>query len=232
MSVADVARRFLRAQRSGVLSTVSARHAGYPFGSVVPFALDALARPVLLISELAEHTRNLAADPRASLVVHSYADDVQAGPRMTVVGDAVSLGDRDSACERYLRRFPDAVRLVALGDFSFHAIVPRELLFVQGFGRIDWIGAESFAPPPEEVAEAEAEILAHLNTEHVETLRLYCRALAGVDAATAEAIGIDCDGIDVRAGKQLLRFDFDAPALDAAAVRARLIGLAERARAG
>jgi|AP12_2_1047962.scaffolds.fasta_scaffold11552_3 heme oxygenase (biliverdin-IX-beta and delta-forming) len=232
MSVADAARRFLRAQRSGTLSTVSARHTGYPFGSVVPFALDTLARPVLLISALAEHTRNLAADPHTSLVVHAYAEDVQAGPRLTVVGDAEPIGDRDAACDRYLRRFPDAARFVALGDFSFHAIVPRELLFVQGFGRIDWISANAFAPPQGEVAEAEADILAHLNTEHTETLRLYCRAHADVDAETAEAIGIDCDGIDVRAGKQLIRFDFDAPALDAAAVRARLISLAERARAG
>jgi putative heme iron utilization protein len=232
MRVADVARRFLRAQRSGTLSTISARHPGYPFGSVVPFALDALARPVLLVSALAEHTRNLAVDPHASLVVHSYADDVQAGPRLTMVGDAVPLRDRDSACERYLRRFPDASRLVALGDFSFHAIVPRELLFVQGFGRIDWISGDAFAPPRDEVTEAEAEILTHLNNEHADTLRLYCQALAGVDVATAEAVGIDPDGIDVRAGKQLLRFDFDAPALDAAAVRARLISLAERARTG
>jgi putative heme iron utilization protein len=232
MSIGDAARRFLRAQRAGTLSTVSARHAGYPFGSVVPFALDALVRPVLLISALAEHTRNLAADPRTSLVVHAYAEDVQAGPRLTVVGDAVPVGDSDPAADRYLRRFPDAVRLVALGDFSFHAIVPRALLFVQGFGRIDWIGADAFAPPSGAVAEAEADILAHLNTEHTETLRLYCRALGDVDAATAEAVGIDCDGIDVRAGKQLLRFDFDSPALDAAAVRARLIALAEQARAG
>ncbi len=232
MSVADAARRFLRAQRSGTLSTVSARHAGYPFGSVVPFALDALARPVLLISALAEHTRNLAADPRASVVVHAYAEDVQAGPRLTIVGDAVPVGQSDAGRDRYLRRFPDAARLIALGDFSFHAIAPRELLFVQGFGRIDWISADAFAPPKGTAAEAEAEILAHLNTEHAETLRLYCRALADADAAAVEAIGIDCDGIDVRAGKRLLRFDFDAPALDAAAVRARLITLAERARSG
>lgn len=232
MSVADAARRFLRAQRSGTLSTVSARHAGYPFGSVVPFALDALARPVLLISALAEHTRNLAADPRASVVVHAYAEDVQAGPRLTIVGDAVPVGESDPGRDRYLRRFPDAARLIALGDFSFHAIAPRELLFVQGFGRIDWISAAAFAPPKGAATEAEAEILAHLNTEHAETLRLYCRALADADAATVEAIGIDCDGIDVRAGTRLLRFDFDAPALDAAAVRARLIALAERARSG
>lgn len=231
MSVADDARRFLRAQRAGTLSTVSVRLAGYPFGSVVPFALDPLAQPVLLISALAEHTRNLAANPRASLLVHSYAEEVQAGPRLTLVGDAVAVPAGDVACDRYLRRYPDASRLLALGDFSFHAIIARELLFVQGFGRIDWIAADDFAPPPNEVVDAETDILAHLNTEHVDTLLLYCRALGSVAAEEARAVGVDCDGIDVRADGRLLRFDFDAPALDAAAVRARLIALAERSRA-
>jgi heme oxygenase (biliverdin-IX-beta and delta-forming) len=232
MNVAEAARRFLRAQHAGTLSTISSRFAGYPFGSVVPFALDALARPVLLISALAEHTRNLAAAPHASLVVHAYETDVQAGPRLTLVGDASPIPDGDAACERYLRRFPDAARLLGLGDFSFRAIVPRALLFVQGFGRIDWIDAEDFAPPPSEVVGAETGILKHMNADHVDTLLLYCRALAGVDAHDARATGVDCDGIDVRADGRLLRFDFDAPALDAPAVRDRLILLAERARAG
>lgn len=232
MSVAAAARRFLRAQHAGTLATVSARLAGYPFGSVVPYALDFRARPVILISALAEHTRNLAADPRASLLVHAYEADVQAGPRLTLVGDAASLPQDDAACARYLRRFPDAARLLALGDFSFRTIVPRALLFVQGFGRIDWIDADAFAPPADQLAGAEAEILDHLNADHAETLLLYCRALAGVDAREARATGADCDGIDVRAGGRLLRFDFDAPAVDAAAVRDRLLRLAERARAG
>jgi heme oxygenase (biliverdin-IX-beta and delta-forming) len=232
MSVADAARRFLRAQRAGTLSTVSARLAGYPFGSVVPFALDARAQPVLLISALAEHTRNLAADSRVSLVVHAYAEDVQAGPRLTLVGDAAPLPAEDPACDRYLQRYPDASRLLALGDFSFHVIAVRELLFVQGFGRIDWIGADEFAPPPNDVVAAEADILAHMNAEHVDTLLLYCQALGGMAAKEARAVGVDCDGIDVRADGRLLRFEFDAPALEAAAVRMQLIRLAERSRAG
>jgi heme oxygenase (biliverdin-IX-beta and delta-forming) len=232
MNVAEVARRFLRAQHAGTLSTISTRLAGYPFGSVVPFALDARARPVLLISALAEHTRNLAADTRASLVVHAFEKDVQAGPRLTLVGDAAPVPEGDVACERYLRRFPDASRLLALGDFSFRAITPCALLFVQGFGRIDWIDADDFAPPTSAVLAAEPEILAHMNADHGDTLLLYCRALAGVDAQEARATGVDSDGIDVRADGRLLRFDFDASALDALAVRGQLILLAERARAG
>ena len=231
MSVAEAARRFLRGRHAGTLATQSVRMPGYPFGSVVPFALDAGARPILLISGLAEHTRNLAADPRMSLVVHAYAEDVQAGPRLTLVGEAEPLPDDDPGRERYLRRFPDATRLVALGDFSFRRIVVQKLLFVQGFGRIDWIEADAFAPPASRVADAEGDILEHMNTDHADTLRLYCRALAHIEVQDASAIGVDCDGLDVRADGTFFRFDFDAPAADAGAARKRLVALAERARA-
>jgi len=232
MSVADAARRFLRGRHAGTLATVSARLPGYPFGSVVPYALDGDARPVLLVSALAEHTRNLAADPRASLVVHAYEEDVQAGPRLTLVGDAEPVPAADPGRERYLRRFPDAERLVALGDFSFHRIAGRKLLFVQGFGRIDWIEAGAFAPPANALADAEADILDHMNADHAETLRLYCRVFAGAEVREARTTGVDCDGIDVRADGKLFRFDFDPPAIDAATVRERLVALAGRARSG
>jgi len=230
VNAADSARHFLRARHAGMLATLSTRLPGYPFGSIVPFALDSRARPVVLISALAEHTRNLSADPRVSLVVHDYEEDVQAGPRLTLIGDAAPVPESDTGRDRYLRRFPDASRLLELGDFTFRVILPRELLFVQGFGRIDWVGADAFAPPTDTVGAAEADILAHMNAEHGDTLHLYCGALAGVSAESASAVGVDCDGIDVRADGRLLRFAFDVPALDAVAVRARLIALAERAR--
>jgi putative heme iron utilization protein len=230
MSAARDARLFLRAHRAAALSTLSARLPGYPFGSVVPFVSDHAARPIILVSALAEHTRNLAADPRASLLVQDEAIDVQAAARLTLVGEAVPLGLGDPAARGYVRRFPEAERLLALGDFSFRAITARELLFVQGFGRIDRIGGAEFAPPPNRLAESEEEMIAHMNADDVETLRLYCRALSGVEAADPIVVGIDCDGFDVRADSRLLRFDFDAPALDAGAVRAALAALARRAR--
>jgi len=234
MTAARDARLFLRAHRAAVLSTLSTRLPGYPFGSVVPFAPDHDARPVVLVSALAEHTRNLAGDPRASLLVQDEARDVQAASRLTVVGESAPLPPDHPDGQRYLRRFPDAGRLLALGDFSFRVLMPRALLFVRGFGRIGWIGAAEFAPPPNQLAAAEEEILAHMNADHADTLRLYCSALAGVETGEASMIGVDCDGFEVRAGGEeggrILRFDFDAPALDAGSVRAALVALARRAR--
>ena len=224
------ARRYLRAHRSGVLSTLSAKLGGYPFGSVVPFVLDHECRPVILISALAEHTKNLATDPRASLIVHDYADDVQAGTRLTLAGDATPLTDDAAARARYLRQFPAAQQLLALGDFSFWAIAPKRLLFIRGFGRIDWIDAGEFAPPPNSLTEAESEIVAHMNADHTVALADYCRHYHGVTPVAVEMTGIDCDGFDVRADGRLLRFEFPEIVTNAGKAREALVAMARAAR--
>jgi len=230
MSLGDEARRYLRAHHSGALCTLSAKLGGYPFGSIVPFVLDAACRPVILISRLAEHTKNLGGDPRASLIVHDYAEDVQAGARLTLVGDGVRPGDDPAGQRRYLRYFPAAEDLLALGDFSFWAIEPNRLLFIRGFGRIDWIEAAALRPPANRLAEAEEEIVAHMNTDHVTALVDYCRYVHEVTPREVAMAGIDCDGFDVRADGRLLRFEFDAPVTNAGQARAALVAMARQAR--
>jgi len=230
MTVGDEARHYLRAHRSGVLSTLSERLAGYPFGSIVPFVLDSSCRPVILVSALAEHTKNLGADPRTSLIVHDYVDDVQAGARLTLVGKALPVGDDATARSRYLRSFPAARDLFRLGDFALWAIEPAQLLFIRGFGRIDWISVESFRPLQSRIGEVEDDILAHMNADHSDALVAYCRHFHGLQPHAAEMVGIDCDGFNVRADGKLLRFDFDRPVTDAAEARAALVALARAAR--
>jgi len=224
------ARRYLRAHRSGVLATLSAKLGGYPFGSIVPFVLDRECRPVILVSALAEHTRNLVADPRASLIVHDYADDVQAGSRLTLAGDAAPIADDAEAHARYLRQFPAGADLLALGDFSFWAIAATRLLFIRGFGRIDWIDAAEFAAPANSLAEAEEAIVAHMNADHTVALADYCRHYHGVTPVAIEMTGIDCDGFDVRADGRVLRLEFPDAVTNAGKAREALAAMARAAR--
>ena len=91
MTIAAQARRYLRAHRYGILSTLSQKLGGYPFGSLAPYVLDHAARPVILVSRLAEHTRNIDADPRVSLLVYESSGDPQAAARITLSGDAMTL---------------------------------------------------------------------------------------------------------------------------------------------
>lgn len=229
MSVGEDARRYLRGHTLGMLSTHSASVSGYPFGSVVPFVTDHFGRLVILTSALAEHTRSLLRDPRASFVVHDCSVADTAGPRLTLVGDASPCHDAASEA-RYLRFFPAAARLLELGGFSFWQLEPVKALFIRGFGSIDWIAGAALLPPPHALGAAEAEIVAHMNEHHASALADYCHHVHGVHASTPRMIGIDCDGFDVRAGERMLRFAFEGVICDAAEARRVLVKLAQQAR--
>lgn len=231
MSEGTAARRYLRHHTAGVLSTLSRRLGGYPFGSVTPFVTDHDAQPVILVSRLAEHTKNLDADPRASLLVHDGTPDVQTAGRLTVVADAAPATDVPAIGVRYLRYFPDAQRLLDLGDFSFRVLKPVFIRHISGFGAIRSITPASFAPPEHRLAGIEADILAHMNEDHAAALRAYCLRTLGTAPDAVTMVGIDCDGFDVRTGKSLLRFDFDAPVTNASGAREALAAMARDARA-
>ncbi|TCJ19542.1 DUF2470 domain-containing protein [Parasulfuritortus cantonensis] len=225
------ARRFTRGHTSGVLSTLSKRLDGFPFGSVSPFILDHAGRPVILISDIAEHTKNIVADARVSMIVQPYAADMQVTGRVTVVGRAERLPDKDELGPRYLRYFPQAEGYFAMHDFNFYRIEPVRVRWIGGFGHIFWIEPEAYLAAAGTLAEAEGGILAHMNADHADNLRAYCRHVHQVEAAEAAMIGIDPDGFDVRADGRLLRFPFAEPVLDAQSARAALVELARQCRA-
>jgi hypothetical protein len=229
MSEGAEARRYLRRHGAGVLATLSKRLGGYPFGSVIPFVTDHAAQPVILVSRLAEHTKNIEADARTSLLVHDATEDVQTGARLTVVADATRLADSSGVLPRYLRYFPDAQRLLDLGDFSFYALKPVFVRHIAGFGAIRSITPESFAPPENRLAGVEDEIVRHMN-HHGEALRAYCRHTYGLEPGAVTMVGIDCDGFDMRADVRRLRFEFDAPITNAGAAREALAAMAHAAR--
>jgi putative heme iron utilization protein len=229
---ADKARRLLRRCRFGALATLSRRLAGHPFATIVPYVPDHAGRPLLLISGLAEHTKNLRWDPRASLMVHAESEDVLAAARVTCVGRADRLEEPPAPCvERYLRYLPKARELLKFGDFAFYRIEPEALHWVGGFGDIQWIIMDDYGAGDSTLEAAESGILDHMNSDHAETLRAYCRLVHGREELDVVMTGVDRDGFDVRADGELLRFDFDAPAATPEAVRSALVELARRARA-
>jgi putative heme iron utilization protein len=230
MSTGPECRRYLRRHRHGLLSTISKKLGGHPFGSVTACVTDHAARPVILISRLAEHTKNIDADPRVSLLVRDADADAQAGARLTLVGNAVRTDDGPAVQTRYVACVPDAARLLALGDFAFYRIEPLMLRYIGGFGAIHWIAAADYAPPANTMAEYEADIVAHMNADHAAALRDYCRHFKQKQPATVAMAAIDCDGFDVRADGELLRFDFDPPVVDAQMARAALVTMAKQAR--
>ncbi len=224
------ARRFVRGQHSGVLSTLSKRLDGYPFGSVAPFIVDHAGRPVILISDIAEHTKNIVADPRVSLIVQPYSADMQVNGRVTIIGQAVRLPTKDHLGPRYLRFHPLAEDYFAMHDFHFYRIEPVRIRYIGGFGRIYWVEPEAYLAQEGPLAEQESDIVAHMNADHGENLIAYCRHVHGVETTTATMLGIDPDGFDLRADSCDLRFDLDTPISNARDARHALVALAQAAR--
>ena len=146
---AAAARALLASESVGLLSTISVRRAGTPYGSLTPYALSAGGAPLLLLSGLAAHTHNLRADPRSGLFVgdHSAVADPQAGARLSLMGRASPVGadEEADARVRYLARWPRSVDTVALHDFTFWRFNIEEARFIAGFGDIRWLPASAFS---------------------------------------------------------------------------------------
>lgn len=236
MSLSQEARQFLRSTRSGILSTHSAKFEGYPFGSVAPFVLDHDCMPVILISNIAEHTKNIIANPKVSLLVFAGMEDLQANARLTLLGEAVKIDKEDADLRaRYLRYIPQAAGYFDMHDFSFYRIGITQARYIAGFGKMSWMAGVDMVPPANQLAAVETSIIEHMNTDHADSLTAYCRHFHGFDAQDAEMLGIDCDGFDVKAennakNSQTFRFQFDAPISDAATARTALVAMSKQAR--
>lgn len=209
MNNAEEARRMLRAHRYGALSTLSKKFDGYPFGSITPYLTDHDGSLLILISSLAEHTKNIQNDPRVSLITHDQRDPhIQTQGRVTVVGDAQPEPDREKAGLRYLRHFPEAQTYFAMHDFSFYRIRPVAVRYIGGFGRIHWVNMENYAvADADKFAQQEEALLAGATAGSSALCRLL-QQRHGVAATAAQAVGIDCDGLDLYHAGQTWRLDF------------------------
>jgi putative heme iron utilization protein len=147
----ELVRELLGRERAAVLATASAELDGHPFASLVPFAVSHAGEPLLLLSALAQHTRNLAADPRACLFVHdaaAAARDPRTAARAAILGRVQRVtgdGEADGR-SRYLARHPDARGLLAL-DFALHLLVVERVQVVAGFGAAGWIPGKVLREP-------------------------------------------------------------------------------------
>ena len=218
MNNAREARQMLRAHRYGALCTLSKKFDGHPFGSITPYLVDHDGSLLILISTLAEHTKNIQHDPRVSLITHNQENPhIQTQGRITVVGTAQISTDKDNAGTRYLRYFPEAQSYFDMHDFSFYRIMP------QSFGKIHWVEADSYLVPPYPLIPQENDVILHMNADHRKTMCRYCQRFHKIEVLHVEMLGIDCDGFDVRAYEKILRFDFPEMVLDAQQTRHALL---------
>ena len=228
------ARELVRQQRQGVLSTLSLHKPGWPFGSIAPYALNERGEPILLMSGLAQHTKNALADSRASLLIqeNAAAEDPQAFGRVTLLGRIARSDDR-SIKARYLARHPAAARTATGHDFHCYVLSIEEARYIGGFGEIHWLPADKLLidPAQDPLKPHAGAILTHMNADHGEALQLYCRHFRGLPGHGARMSGVDAYGFDVETAEELVRFDFAQPLSTPDEVRRALVSMVKAARA-
>mgnify|MGYP000397647932 CR=1 FL=1 len=227
------ARHLLRLAATGSLGTLDAD--GSPFASLVTVATSAAGEPVMLISDLALHTRNLEHDPRASLLLVApggEGGDPLAGARLTVSGTA-ARDDDPALRRRFIARHEEAAGYAGFADFGIWRLAVTRAHLVAGFGRIVALERTDLLADltgRDDLLAAEEGAVAHMNADHADALRLYATVLLGLPDGDWRATGADPDGLDIRAGPLRGRLDFPDPIATPGELRRILVDLAQRAR--
>jgi len=233
------ARRLIRAAGSAALATQAA---GQPFASLVTPAAAPDLSPLLWLSTLSEHTRQLRAEPRCALLFTGEPDgpNPQTTPRVTLTGQAEPVEGAEAAAlkARWLARHPYAALYADFADFALWRVAPGGALLVGGFARAVRLRVADLLPDPAAVAAlaaAEAGILEHMNADHAEALAAIAEGPLGQAApAAGEAwrlVAVDVDGADLAAGERVCRLPFSRPVSTAEGIRAELVRAAREGRA-
>ena len=235
---AERARTLIAAMTTGTLCTLALEPVGYPYGSFVTVAFDA-GDPVFLVSRLAEHTKNLLHDPRASLLVaEGGSEDPLANGRVTLLGRCRQVeDDGGSARAAFLAVHPNSAYYVDFGDFAFWTLRVESIRYIGGYGRMSWVDLDAWrAAEPDPIAPAAAGIIAHVNADHADALVLCCRAFSkATDLSSARMTGVDRYGFEMSAmtpeGPRPIRLAFPQAAGTAEDVRGALVSMVAEARA-
>lgn len=226
MEKQNAARTLLLEESFGVLSTISADVPGYPFGSVTPYCTDRQCRPIVYISYIAQHTKNIVADSRVSLTVvqSGTAEDVQAQGRVTCIANAKEVPSSETADvrDRYFRYFPSARQYERTHGFAFFRLELVRVRFIGGFGQIFWVEPDEFMTANPFSPAAETKIVQHMNKDHADALRRYARG------EPAEMAGIDAEGFDVLTAGRKVRIPFTSPVNSMEEARQALVEMARR----
>ena len=223
----------MRAARAATLAT---QREGQPFASLVTPACSPRLEPLLWLSTLSEHTRQLLREPRCSLLFQGTAAEAnpQTAPRVTLTGTAEQIED-PALKSRWLARHPYAALYAGFGDFALWRVKPGGALLVGGFARATRLQLSALLPDPDAVRAieaAEAEIIRHVNEDHPDAVAAIAQGVLGGGKGPWRLAAVDVDGLDLTLGEQVLRLDFSAPATGPEAVRTELIQAARLGRQG
>lgn len=227
----EKARNLLASSEHGILSTLSVYLGGFPFGSVVNHCLDQEGRPMVLISTIAQHTKNVQSDDRVSLTItENGGGNVQAESRITIAGHLVKAEDQKKALQRYQRYFPESITYLEFHDFEVFVLKPSAVRYIGGFGQIHWIEPSEFFDKSPFSEESEKFIIDHMNESHQDSLEAYLKHFCDIqEEQEVTMIGIDRFGFDLRLKKSKARVLSPEPISDPKKAREILVQMSKEA---
>ena len=226
------ARKLLLQEYHGILSTHSKDVPGYPFGSVMPYCLDDSGCPILQISTIAQHTKNIEHNPKVSLIVsETHTDDVHTAGRLTWMGDAEKIHDSEEVAEHYFRFFPQAKNYNNTHNFHFYRINLVKARFIGGFGQIFWVDNELLCRNNPFFGSAGKGMIDHMNEDHVDAMVKYCKAAHVIipDGTSPIMAGVDTEGLHLLLGKKVVRIPFPEAASTPVEVRQQMVSMVKAA---
>lgn len=234
----EISRRLIRGLDRAVLSTAyrggDNGAEGQAYGSLVIMACDHNARPLLLLSDLADHTQNIYANPHCSLLLDGTAGLIEplTGPRVTLMGSVEKVED-EALLRRFTARHPGSSLYATFADFHLFRMKVDHAHLVAGFGRIHWMdgGKVTFdaSAMPDLVAQ-EAGVIRHMNEDHADAIGLYANVILGLPGVGWKLTGVDPEGADLRRDGDVARLPFENPVHDTETARVELVNLVKQAR--
>lgn len=227
------ARTLFYSKAFGILSTLSQKLEGYPFGSVVPYCIDGEGMAVVLLSHIAEHTKNITHNNRCSITIVSGEDNIQSTTRLCVVGHMERLPNEEAVVmERYFRHFPNSRRYIEL-NFFFYRLRPMAIRYIAGFGAVHWLEPSSFLIQNPFQEKGEERIVDHMNEDHHQDLIRYCEYYKKMIIASEDIVrmvSIDGLGFDVFVNTKKVRFNFEQPITNVAEARTAMVKLSKESK--
>ena len=229
------ARILLRSQEKALLSTHSVAKGGYPFGSVTTYMTDARGHPVIYISHLAQHTRNIKQDPRMSLLVSADVEhDINAGARLTILGTAqlIDIKAEPELAEQFYLQFPESRGYQNTHDFNFYRIHTEHVRYIGGFGHIHWLNTEHFVLPEPAWQDRVQPAIDHMNEDHSDAMMLMLKHFKNITTDQVQLTHLFAYGCRLRANNLNNHFlPYNKPIETADDIRDRLVQLTREARA-
>lgn len=223
-----------RTSSAAILSTVSKKHDGYPFGSFITYVSSRNRNIFLYASDIAEHTKNLRNNSKACMTLFKIDDDYdkQNSARLTLLGDLRSVPQEEvKSCEKRFHKFlPESKKYAAMHDFNFYQLEISEIRWIGGFGQIAWLDKEHWQKPEPSWLDKEPEMIEHMNQDHRNVIFSALAAQHKIRDEKALMCALSTDGYYVTANHKIYFIKFNEPCYSAGKYRKALVEQAKEFR--